>query len=272
MTRLTTDLIKDMENTVSEWNEDLRNISGLDLCGISDMVGKQIEGETERLSQYYTVGVVPITSGLGTIDTFSQSVAAICMSMGFNAFVTDNSDVNGFFEARCKDADIIFMADDDRYLAVNLLNGKVGDNNIGTAYAFVALLNNMAKKHNNESLKNRNVAVLGYGIIGQLMATAIEEIGGASIIYDKNQDKKSIALADGFGWIDNSNELINYSYVVDGTNEGSWLKSDMLHPDVYMAAPGIPLSLEAESQKTLKGRYVHDLLEIGTAAMIGLVL
>ncbi len=49
-------------------------------------------------------------------------------------------------------------------------------------------------------------------------------------------------------------------------------KTVILHVDVRIAAPGLPLSLDDEAREALKGQYVHDLLEIGTAGMLGLVI
>ena len=40
-----------------------------------------------------------------------------------------------------------------------------------------------------------------------------------------------------------------------------------LSKEALIAAPGIPLSLDAEAAETFKNQLVHDMLDIGTATM-----
>lgn len=267
MTRLITEWIADMENTAASWDAALREHTGLGFLELAARVSENSEDTLRQAASDYRVGVVPITSGLGTIDTFSQSVAAIVRVMGFQAFVTENGDVNGIYEACGKGADILYMADDDRYISFNIRGGKVGDNDIATARGYAELLFQMAG-----SLKNEKVAVLGYGIIGQKMAQALVEKGANIAVYDKNQEKKELVIADGYQWLERAEDLKDYAFLADGTSEGSWLNSSMLREDVKIAAPGIPFSLDEDTAKKRKGQYIHDLLEIGTAVMLGLAI
>jgi hypothetical protein len=39
-----------------------------------------------------------------------------------------------------------------------------------------------------------------------------------------------------------------------------------------MVAPGVPLSLDFHAREKHRGRYFFDTLEIGTAAMLGMVV
>jgi len=201
MTRLITEWISDMEQTAADWDESLRRRAGL---GYKELAARVSGCGMEALSQAadaYKVAVVPVTSGLGTIDTFSESVAAIVRAMGFEAFVTEATDVNGIYEACRRGADILYMADDDRYIALNLRNGKVGDNDIATARGYAEVLFQMAG-----SLKGEDAAVLGYGIIGPLMAQALMEKGAQVWIYDKDPAKRELAEADGCRWIETPEE------------------------------------------------------------------
>ena len=267
MTRLITEWISDMEQTAADWDESLRRRAGL---GYKELAARVSGCGMEALSQAadaYKVAVVPVTSGLGTIDTFSESVAAIVRAMGFEAFVTEATDVNGIYEACRRGADILYMADDDRYIALNLRNGKVGDNDIATARGYAEVLFQMAG-----SLKGEDAAVLGYGIIGPLMAQALMEKGAQVWIYDKDPAKRELAEADGCRWIETPEELSKFRFIGDATSEGAWIHKGMLPPEVRMAAPGIPFSMDEEMQRQLDGQYIHDLLEIGTAVMLGLAI
>lgn len=267
MTRLITNWISDMEASAAGWNYELKRMTGADYIGIGAMVSGWTEESIREAAECEKVAVVPVTSGLGTISSFAESVAAIVKAMGFVAFVTEGTDVNGIYEAHVKDADIVFMADDDRYIALNIRDGSIGDNNIATASGYVEILNRMAG-----NIAGRQVAVLGYGIIGQLMAEFLSEKGALIAVFDKNPDKKHSVIKDGYQWIEDAAELREYKYIADGTSEGNWLNEDMLSEDVLIAAPGIPFSLTETAQEKLEGRYIHDLLEIGTAGMLALAI
>ncbi len=267
MTRLITEWIAPMKYTASDWDKYLRRQTGMGYLELAARASGNSLKQMKEAAQEYQIAVIPITSGLGTIDSFSESVAAITREMGFQTFVTEDRDVNGIYEACRRGADILYMADDDRYLTLNIRNGKTGDNNVATAQGFSELLDQMGG-----GLEGKEIAVLGYGIIGQRMAQALGKKGARVSVYDKNEKKRQQAEADGYIWISHAADLKQYPYLADATSEGSWLSSDMLHDQVYLAAPGIPLSLDEKAKESLQGRYVHDLLEIGTAVMLGLVV
>jgi len=63
-----------------------------------------------------------------------------------------------------------------------------------------------------------------------------------------------------------------FKTVVDATNRGGWIHKGMLHPDAWIASPGIPLSLDDETCAEYEDRIIHDYLEIGAAVMLGLAL
>ena len=267
MTRLISEWIAEMEEKAAAWNEELITDFGAGYVEIASAVSGKSIVEINEAATEHKVAVIPITCGQGTIEFFSESVAAIVRAMGFDAFVTKASDVNGIYEAHTAGADIIFMADDDRYIALNLKNGKIGDNNIATGRGFAEMLSRLAG-----DLKEKETVVLGYGIIGKIMADYFSKKGAVITVFDKNNEKKEEVLKDGYKWMDDIEGIGKFRYVADGTSEGGWLSESMLSGDALIAAPGIPLSLDESSAEKLKGRYVHDLLEIGTAVMLGLAL
>lgn len=267
MTRLTSEWICDIEEKVAGWNGELKRKTGLDFIDLAAKCSGRSRTEIVNASEKYSVAVIPVTSGLGTISSFSESVAAIVRAMGFNTIVTENTDVNGIYEACVRGAEILFMADDDRYIAMNRKTGSIGDNNIATASGYAEVL--LALAGMSEGARGAKIAVLGYGIIGQLMASYLTGKGAVVSIYDKDMSKKSVACEAGHTWIEDPEGLREFKYIADATSEGNWLKSSFLHEDTVIAAPGIPFSLTSEAQKKYEGRYIHDFLEIGTACMIG---
>ncbi len=270
MTRLISEWIVEMEEKAADWNDELKDRTGLDYIGLAATVSGRMPIELEQAASHCKVAAIPITSGLGTIGSFAESVAAIVRAMGFDAFVTEKTDVDGIYEAYAKGADILFMADDDRYIAMNRKNGAVGDNNIATAAGYAEAL--LALAGSSDCADDVQIAVLGYGIIGRLLATYLAGKGASISIYDKDIAKKDVVEAAGYGWIGDKEKLKSFRYIADATSEGGWLSSDLLHEEAVLAAPGIPFSLTEEAQEKYKGRYIHDMLEIGTACMAGLAI
>lgn len=266
MTRLITEWISEMEETAKAWDGRLKEITGHGYVEIAAAVSGHSVEDVAEASETMTVAVTPITSGLGVIGNFSESVAAIVKAMGFRAFVTGTTDVDGMYEAKVRGADLVFAAEDNRYIALNFNNGKVSDNNIATAAGYAELLRKTAG-----NLNDKPAAVLGYGIVGQLLAGRLAEYGAKVNVYDRDRAKKELVDRDGYLWIERG-KLSEYRYIADATCEGGWLSSRELAEDAFMAAPGIPLSLDEESREKMSCRYIHDMLEIGTAAMVGMAL
>lgn len=276
MTRLITEWISDMEETAADWNDRLKAYTGMGYMELAAAVSERNVSDILHASETITVAAVPVTCGEGIIGNFAESVAAIVRAMGFKAFVTEYTDVDGLYEAKVRDADIVFMADDIRYVALNLINGNMSENNMATAYGYAEILRTMAGARDggmNGALTDKPVLVLGYGIVGQLMAERLTSMGGRVAVYEKDETKKVQVDSDGYLWV-NRKEIAEYNLIADATCEGGWLSADELYEEssVLIAAPGIPLLLDEKSAENLKGRYIHDMLEIGTAVMLGLAL
>ena len=69
--------------------------------------------------------VVPMTSGKGVISGFAQAVAAILSHLGLKAEVASKNDVGGISEAFTDRAGMVFAADDEFFVGLNLRNLKV---------------------------------------------------------------------------------------------------------------------------------------------------
>jgi hypothetical protein len=67
-------------------------------------------------------------------------------------------------------------------------------------------------------------------------------------------------------------EIKNYRFILDFTNEGGWLENGYLGSEVWYASPGVPLSLDEKAASRLQNTAVYDNLEIGTAMMLGEIL
>lgn len=263
MTRLKTEWISNMNNELPEWGKDLEMMSNMSLLNLAALGGDVSRGRIKSSSWRIKVAVVPVTQGLGIIDTFCEQVADIVRFMGFDAFVTEQSDVWGIYEATQKGAGIVFLADDMYFLALNMSKNVVVENSDATARGFVAALEGAAG-----GIRDKEVLVLGGGRVGQAALSFLKCRGAEGIVFDTDPEVLKIRAAEGWKTIRTKNEIKNYRLVVDCTPEGNWLTEDMLHPDLIFASPGVPLSLTPEAQEKYSDRIIHDLLQLGVITML----
>lgn len=265
MTRLIAEWIDDMEAQMVSYNSELKRKTGLDLTELMEASLGLKSAYVYDAQKKLKISVVPITQGMGLISKFSESVAAIIRTAGFNASVTKNTDVNGMHEAITSGADILFMADDDRYLALNLKTGKHGDNNYCTSLGFIEVILEMVKKQG-RCMGEEELLILGYGVLGKIAESILKEKGYKPHVYDNSlQVTQEVTIVD-------KDNIKDYSYILDFTNEGDWISNDMLKDDVIYASPGIPVSLNEKARKLHKDNSVFDLLEIGTVVMLASVI
>lgn len=267
MTRLKTEWITNIEREIQLYEEKLKSQVEMNLSELSAIACGLTSKAFKEKVRHHRVAVIPITAGQGVIGNFSESIAAILKIMGAHVSVTKGMNVNGIYEGLANGADILFMADDDRFIGINVKTGAVADNNIATALGYVTALEQLAG-----SLINKNVLVVGCGIIGQKAVRVLKEKTANIFVYDKDQEKARALNSEGVFILQDLKGIKEFKHIIDATNEGAWMNKQMLADDVIIAAPGIPISLDKEAYNLLKDKVVHDYLQIGTAVMLGLVL
>lgn len=251
-----------MEEGCQRRDLELKEKTGLSLLELAAKAAGRSPDELRRLSGDVLVAAVPVTAGLGVIGQFAQSVAAIIRTAGFDCMVTEKTDVDGLYEAYSAGADLIFIADDDRFLAINTKAQKIGENNLATAAGYVAALEAMM---NNKGIKIQDapVLILGYGPVGRYAEEILLTKGARVTVFDKDPFQ---------GKPNRPGDVIHFPYILEATPESAWIHKDMLSPDVLIAAPGIPLGLDAEAAEFFNKQMVHDMLDIGTATMLAMAL
>lgn len=262
MTRLKEDWIRDIETSISEYDREIAHKTGMTLLELAAAANGIHPDRIRNAAESYKVATVPVMAGQGIIGMFSQSVAAILHHLGFQTIVTESTDVDGIYEAYQAGAHCLFLADDQRFVGINRQKDRISDNNIATAKGYITALEQLAGK-----LAGHQVLVLGYGIVGKYMVHFLKEKGAYPVVYDINPVQTAdlnpeMILTDG-------ESIKYYSLLLDATNNGGWIREEMLHPDFRMAAPGIPLSLNEELYNKYRHRVIHDWLQIGTAVMMG---
>ena len=133
MTRLIEDWIIDINDNMESMENNLIMKTGMGYLQLASRACGIKTEEFLRFVETARIAVIPVTTGQGRISFFTDSVSSILRHMGFDVFTTIGTDVDGMYEACINDADIIFMADDDRFIALNIRKGAVADNGIATA-------------------------------------------------------------------------------------------------------------------------------------------
>ncbi|HWR41670.1 3-methylornithyl-N6-L-lysine dehydrogenase PylD [Sporomusa sp.] len=271
MTRLRESDINRIVYQMEQYNQELLSKTGHTLSEIAaHAVGiKCMDGAKAR--DQGPIAVIPMTCGQGVIGGFSETVAGILTFLGIQAFVTNSSDAKGFAEALERKAEILFMADDDRFIAAYLKTGRYSDNSQATGKGYVAALDYMTG-----GIKDQSVLILGAGPVGTAAAFSVLNFGGKVHVYDKN-DQASAKLAKdvltccGQGIHIEKNldsALKGHRIIVDACPEAEFITQDHLYFDSYVAAPGVPLGIHAKALERIKTRLIHDPLQLGVATML----
>ena len=273
MTRLKTEWIDHMTDGMDKYNSELIGKIGFDLAGlVRDTFGISKE-RYEKYASELLVAAVPVTQGEGIIGSFSDCISAIVRSMGFRTFIPEETDVDGIYNSILMDAGVIFMADDDRYLAFSRDNGSFGENNYATALGYIMVMRAMMKRAGFDISKEK-ILVIGNGLVGEEAVQILLNHDVDFDMYDK--DAKAVeafrSLETGKYVLGSPEEIKNYRFILDFTNEGGWLEDGYLGSEVWYASPGVPLSLDEKAASRLQNTAVYDNLEIGTAMMLGEIL
>ena len=254
--------------TLEEYNVELVRRTGCSLREIAvHAVGK---GANRDYTEKPIVAVIPMTCGQGIIEGFVESVASIIGYLGFEAVITKNRDAGGVAEAVQMGSGILFMADDDRFVAVNLRTGKVSDNGEATGRGYVSGLVHMCA-----GLEGKNVLVIGAGPVGTGAALALIRFGAQVSIYDidlsASERLAEKLLEQGYTVkieTDADGALTRHCIVVDACPTKEFIKQRHISEDTIIAAPGVPLGVETAGIAQLSSRLLHDPLQIGVATMM----
>jgi pyrrolysine biosynthesis protein PylD len=259
MTRLTVDLIEDIGRSMEKRDADLIQKLGMNLRDLALTAICYDRGELDLNN--IRVASVPVTSGEGVITTFSNSVCAVTRHLGMDGFVTVNSDVAGFAEAISDGADLVFMADDDQFIAYNVREGKYADNTRSTAIGYCAALEVALG-----GVAGKDVLVIGAGRVGSYAIKRLSSKGANVSIVDVDATAAESARKR-FGArvescpedaIRNATAILNASPAII---PGEWIAEGAV-----IAAPGVPYGFDEFGERNARV-IIHDPLQIGVAIM-----
>ena len=256
MSRLTE---KDIENTAKALRENDGKYRALMGAGIREIAAYAVDFKGRIPA--FKCAVVPVTSGQGIIGNFSETVCAILAYCGAEAYVTDKTDVAGIWQAYGRDADLIFMADDDVCAAFGTRGRIRSDNGYATGIGFAAALDLM-------SGSPQDVIVLGAGPVGQAAAKYLDQKGWTVFMYDPVFEKTEEALkkAPGFRVLHAPGGYKQHCHILCAANAGGIITAADVTARTHISAPGIPLGVTHKAAEI--ARVFHNPLELGIAVML----
>lgn len=270
MTRLISQDVENISVDLDRFDSLLHAKTGHTLLEVACHAANINKRPRRSLISSLKAGVVPMTSGEGIIQGFSETVRSILAHLGFHAFVTENTDAAGVAEAFENSVDIVMMADDRRFVALSPKNCQVIDNSVATGWGFAAGLDLMVG-----GLKGNKVLIIGCGPVGQNAAEALIHFGAEVSAYDVNHER-CIALAKRLfrsKYVNIRTEkslahaLSNHKFLIEATNSPDVIDEKSLGPGTFIAAPGMPLGMSIAARKKVEAHLLHDPLQTGVATM-----
>jgi pyrrolysine biosynthesis protein PylD len=271
LTRLITTDISDIAANLKNYDRELIARTGYSLSGIACRAAEIDEAQIKNLLPKILVGVIPISSGEGIIGGFGDAVLSILLHMGAKAFVTRTTDVAGIAESFEKNADILLLADDERFVALHIRSRSIADNAVCTGLAFATGLGLMAG-----SLKGREVLVIGCGPVGRSATQTLIRMGARVSVYDVQAEPLMEWVKTIGQNTDSKIQIIKtlepalqrHQLILDASPAANLIHAHHITPDTYISAPGFPCGLDAEAQARLSGRFLQDPLQLGVATML----
>lgn len=264
MTRLTSDDVRHIPETINSYNCKLRSKIGRDLLGLAKHAVKYSPSNKEISKTL--IAVVPCTAGLGLIEGFSEAVAAILTHLGFKAFITEKTDISGFVEALDRDAHIIFSADDNTFAAIIPGARRAVDNSEATGLGYAAALELAAEK-----LNGMNVGVIGVGSVGISAVCYLVRKVSKIYIFDVDQTKieRVVKFHNRLVGCNSLEEVLaNTKFILLAAPAEEIITEDKVCKGMIISAPGVPLGVDERALvKITEKNLIHDRLEIGVATM-----
>lgn len=260
MTRLTPDMIHDVPYAMSDRDHKLRTSLSTDLKGLAyEAVGLEAD---EHVMEGLTIACVPVTAGQSTISGFSDSVCAIAEHLGSRSYVTKRTDVSGFLDAIAAGADIVFMADDEEFVAFNVKAGKAVDNIRSTALGYFTALRLAAGP-----LDGKDILLIGAGRVGSKAGDLLAAARARVTVVDLDPSRTDSLLRThrSFSSEEDLEEAVRKASLIYNASQAR-IPGDWIREGAVVVSPGMPFSFDDEGVRRMS-TLVHDPLPIGVAVM-----
>lgn len=262
MTRLTETDVAGLTSDLVAVEDRLREATGL---GLRDLALRTVV-DGDRCVQLHgaRVAAVPITSGQGVISGFSACVVATLLHLGCDAWATTQPDVSGIHAAVSAGAQVLFLADDHRFIALNVTTGSSVDNDQATADGYVTALDAAAG-----AIQGREVLVLGLGPVGRAAVRRLSARGANALVAEPDAERVETARDVGlpFEEVTLAAGLARCHLVFDASPAAGVIDAADLLPGTVAAVPGMPSAFTPAAQEVLGVSHLHEPLAVGVAVM-----
>ena len=269
LTRLYNEIIKEIPVSLGFLDQDLLRSTGHNLLGLAvRTTNKPYDAVVEEIKNY-SAAVVPISSGQGVIPGFVDAVTAVLNHIGLKTLITRQLDVAGLGEAFSRRAHILFAADDQQFLAINVQNRVVVDNAWAAANGFVQALSAAAEMRAG-GLGGQKVLVIGLGPVGTHAVQALQKLGAQVWVFDTDSIRLQTCVAEHRDvqiTCDLQTAFHTIDYVLDATPAAGNIDESMIRTTTIVACPGVPHGLTPAALTKIGARFIHDNLPLGVAVM-----
>jgi len=256
MALLTPEDLSNMTDALVESDRIIMELTGFSLDGLCHKVYSTSQ-KNEKIA------IIPITAGNGIIGSFSESLLFTVQHFGMNGFITDKTDVAGYYEAVKNGADIILMADDLAYVAHNLRNGRISHNQICTGRIYAEILCRAG-----DYADDKDVLVIGLGKVGTPALETLVNAGLNVYVYDVDKARVDEIVSEYPVFKYNEADSKTFSKIFEATPCADTVFESALQPDCLISTPGIPLGISKKLIEKYNVRVVQEPLGIGTLSML----
>lgn len=265
MTRLTEEMLQAIN--LKELDSEAQRKTGKSIRRLAAEVAGLSEPLPARQQKLFAV--VPVSAGQGVINGFVEKVAEVLAFLGLTVKRSRQPDVAGLSEAASAGAEIVFMADDNKFIALNLKRGTYVDNAAATAEMYVYAVSLMAK-----GMLAKKTLLIGLGNVGEACLKACLRRGANLLVYDQSAERTR-QKAEQYGVVPARNLLqvcAEAEIIIDASPAQEVIRETWLSDGVIVGAPGIPLGLQVPGHSRLQDRMIHDCLALGVAGMAAMSL
>jgi pyrrolysine biosynthesis protein PylD len=262
MTRLTETDVAGLTSELVAVEDRLREATGL---GLRDLALRTVVDD-QRCVQLHgaRVASVPISTGQGVITGFSACVVATLLHLGCDAWATTQPDVRGIQAAVAAGAQVVFLADDHRFIALNVTKGCSVDDDPATADGYVTALEAAAG-----GLESREVLVLGLGPVGRAAVRRLVARGSTVLVVEPDAERAAAAREVGLLFTETglAEGLARCDLIFDACPAAGIIDAADARLGMIAAVPGMPSAFTAAAQEVLGVTHMHEPLAVGVAVM-----
>jgi 3-methylornithyl-N6-L-lysine dehydrogenase len=262
MTRLTETDVTTLTRDLEAFETRLLEATGL---GLRDLALRTVtDGDRCVQLRGARIAAVPMSSGEGVIPGFSACVVATLLHLGCDAWMTTQPDVRGMQAAVAAGATILFLADDHRFIALNLTRSCTVDDDAATADGYVTALEAAAG-----GFGRREVLVLGLGPVGRAAVRRLASRGARVLVVEPDDERLAAARDVGLGFeaVDLAAGLARCDLVFDASPAAGIIDAPAVRAETIAAVPGMPSAFTDAAQEVLGACHIHEPLAIGVAVM-----